>query len=60
MRTNPTAASLRRPLIGGAAVLLALGAGISTAAAATPANAGAQSTTVTPDAGPVTHRRRVP
>lgn len=57
MRTKPTAAAVRRPLIGGAAVLLALGAGVSTAAAAapvTPASAGAQaSATVTPDAGPV-------
>jgi hypothetical protein len=55
MRTKPTAAAFRRPLIGGAAVLLALGAGISTASAAAPAGAGAQTTTATPDAGPVTH-----
>jgi hypothetical protein len=57
MRTKATAAPLRCPLIGGAAVLLALGAGIGTAAAATPASTGAgvQTTTVTPDAGPVTH-----
>jgi hypothetical protein len=56
MTARSTGAAVRRPLVGGTAVLLALGAGIGTAAAATPAEAGAQnSTTVTPDAGPVTH-----
>lgn len=60
MRTTSASAALRRPLIGSAAVLLALGAGIGTAAAATPAaaagtSAGAQTTTtVTPNAGTVT------
>lgn len=55
MRTTRTSAALRRPLVGGAAVLLALGAGISTAAAATPDAAGARTPAVTPDAGPVSH-----
>ena len=55
MTAKHTKASVRRPLVGGAAVLLSLGAGVGTAAAATPESAGAQTTTVTPDAGPVTH-----
>ena len=55
MTARPTRAAVRRPLVGGAAVLLALGAGIGTAAAATPESTGAQTATVTPDAGPVTH-----
>ncbi|ACU70343.1 conserved hypothetical protein [Catenulispora acidiphila DSM 44928] len=55
MRTKLTPAALRRPVVGGAAVLLALGTGIGTAAAATPASAGTQTAAVTPDAGSVSH-----
>ncbi|GAA1949529.1 C39 family peptidase [Catenulispora subtropica] len=55
MRTTATTPALRRPLIGGAAVLISMAAGIGTAAAATPTNTDTSTTAASPAGGPVTH-----